>query len=59
MVQPGGKVIGIEHLPELSDMSKANLIKDPEMKKMMDDGDLIIVTGDGRKGYPEEGALLS
>lgn len=55
MVQPGGKVIGIEHLPELSAMSTRNLVKDPEVKKMIDDGDLIIVTGDGRKGYPEEG----
>jgi protein-L-isoaspartate(D-aspartate) O-methyltransferase len=55
MVQPGGKVVGIEHLPELSAMSTRNLVKDPEHKKMIDDGDLLIVTGDGRKGYPEEG----
>ena len=55
MVQPGGKAIGIEHLPELSAMSTRNLVKDPETKKMIDDGDLMIVTGDGRKGYPEEG----
>jgi protein-L-isoaspartate(D-aspartate) O-methyltransferase len=55
MVQPGGKVVGIEHLPELSAMSKKNLLKDPENKKLMDDGDLVIVTGDGRKGYAEEG----
>lgn len=55
MVQPGGKVIGIEHLPELSALSKANIGKDPEHKKMMDSGELVIVTGDGRKGYPEEG----
>ena len=55
MVQPGGKVVGIEHLPELSAMSTRNLVKDPEHKKMIDDGELLIVTGDGRKGYPEEG----
>jgi len=55
MVQPGGKVVGIEHLPELSALSTKNLLKDPENKKLMDNGQLIIVTGDGRLGYPEEG----
>jgi len=55
MVQPGGKVVGIEHLPELSAMSRSNLVKDPEHKRMMEEGELLIVTGDGRKGYPEEG----
>jgi len=56
MVQPGGKVVGIEHLPELSAMSRSNLVKDAEHKRMMEEGELLIVTGDGRKGYPEEGA---
>lgn len=58
MVQPGGKVIGIEHLPELSAMSTKNLLKDSENKKLIDSGELLIVTGDGRKGYPEEGPPL-
>jgi len=58
MVQPGGKVVGIEHIPELSAMATRNLLKDPENKKFMDAGQLIIVTGDGRQGYPEEGTLL-
>ena len=57
MVQPGGKVVGIEHLPELSAMSSRNLAKNPETKKLIDSGDLIIVTADGRQGYPEEGSL--
>ena len=57
MVQPGGKVVGIEHLPEISAMSTKNLLKDPENKKLIDSGELLIVTGDGRKGYPEEGSL--
>jgi protein-L-isoaspartate(D-aspartate) O-methyltransferase len=55
MVEPGGKVVGIEHLSQLAELSKKNLAKDPEHKKMMDDGKLVIVCGDGRKGYPEEG----
>jgi protein-L-isoaspartate(D-aspartate) O-methyltransferase len=55
MVQPGGKVVGIEHLPELSELAAKNIAKDLEHKKMMDDGALKIVTGDGRLGYPDEG----
>jgi protein-L-isoaspartate(D-aspartate) O-methyltransferase len=55
MVQPDGKVVGIEHLPELSAMSTKNLLKDPENKRMIDAGQIVIVTGDGRQGYPEEG----
>lgn len=47
--------MGIEHLPELSALATKNLLKDPENKKMMDAGELILVTGDGRKGYAEEG----
>jgi Protein-L-isoaspartate(D-aspartate) O-methyltransferase (PCMT) len=57
MVQPGGKVVGIEHLPELSELATKNIAKDPEHKKMMDEGILKIVTGDGRLGYPDEGKL--
>jgi hypothetical protein len=36
-------------------MSTANLVKDPENKRLLDNGQLLIVTGDGRQGYPEEG----
>ena len=38
MVQPDGKVIGIEHLPELSALSTKNLLKDPENRKLIDEG---------------------
>jgi len=55
MVQPGGKVVGIEHLPELSELAAKNIAKDPEHKKLLDEGKITIVTGDGRLGYPEEG----
>jgi protein-L-isoaspartate(D-aspartate) O-methyltransferase len=55
MVQPGGKVVGIEHIPELSALATKNLAKDPENQKFLDGGQIQIVTGDGRLGYPEEG----
>lgn len=57
MVQPDGKVIGIEHIPELSALATRNLLKDPENKKFIDSGSLKIVTGDGRLGYPDEGTI--
>uniref|UniRef100_A0A1A9ZRM6 protein-L-isoaspartate(D-aspartate) O-methyltransferase n=1 Tax=Glossina pallidipes TaxID=7398 RepID=A0A1A9ZRM6_GLOPL len=45
------KVIGIEHNPALVEISRRNLdADDPEMLKS---GTLIIVEGDGRKGYPQ------
>ena len=37
MVAPDGKVVGIEHLPELAELSMKNLAKDPEHKKLMED----------------------
>jgi|SRR5579859_6927467 len=58
LVQPDGIVVGIEHLPGLSELAKQNLLKDPENKKLMDSGHIIVVTGDGRLGYPEEGILI-
>lgn len=59
MIQPEGNVVGIEHIPELSAMSTKNLLKDPENKKLMDAGQLKIVTGDGRQGYAEGGFTSS
>ena len=59
MVQPGGKVVGIEHIPELSALATKNLRKDPENQKLLDEGKIVIVTGDGRLGYAEEGPIFS
>jgi hypothetical protein len=36
-------------------MATQNLLKDPENKKLIDTGQILIVTGDGRKGYTEDG----
>jgi len=51
-VGPEGKVVGIEHIKELVDMSRKNIKKDrPEL---LESQRVILVHGDGRKGYPEE-----
>lgn len=49
-----GKVVGIDHIPQLVDMSIANLRKDG--LKVDDDAGsrILMVCGDGRKGYPQE-----
>jgi protein-L-isoaspartate(D-aspartate) O-methyltransferase len=53
LVQPGGKVIGIEHISELVQLSIKNISKNG--RSLFDDGVLEIVTGDGRLGYPQGG----
>lgn len=44
-----GKVIGIEHIPELVEWSTSNLRRDG-LGKALDDGRIVMVNGDGRKG---------
>ncbi|KAH9899169.1 Pcmt1-prov protein [Cubamyces lactineus] len=48
------RVVGIEHIPELTAWSVENLRKDglgPEL----DEGRIKMISGDGRKGLPEDG----
>ncbi|ODQ51427.1 protein-L-isoaspartate O-methyltransferas-like protein [Saitoella complicata NRRL Y-17804] len=53
MVQPEGKVVGIEYIPELVEKSKDNLRKDPTHAEMLKDGRIMIIGGDGSLGWPE------
>ncbi|KZT07095.1 Pcmt1-prov protein [Laetiporus sulphureus 93-53] len=46
-----GTVVGIEHIPELTEWSIENLRRDG-LGKAIDSGHLQMVAGDGRKGYP-------
>ncbi|KAI0696816.1 protein-L-isoaspartate O-methyltransferase [Cytidiella melzeri] len=48
-----GKVIGIDHIPELVDFSTDNLKRDG-LGKAMEESNLVMIAGDGRKGYPRE-----
>lgn len=49
-----GKVIGIEHIPELVDFAIGNLKKDG-LSQALEESRIIMIAGDGRKGYPQEG----
>ncbi|TBU46696.1 Pcmt1-prov protein [Dichomitus squalens] len=48
------KVFGIEHIPELVDWSLGNLRRDG-LGEAIDQGKIKVISGDGRKGLPEEG----
>ncbi|CAI2185123.1 4345_t:CDS:2 [Funneliformis geosporum] len=52
MVGPEGKVVGIEHIQELVDMSRRNIQKD--RPGFLESKRIVLVHGDGRKGFPEE-----
>ncbi|KAG6909500.1 hypothetical protein DXG01_017222 [Tephrocybe rancida] len=49
LVGPTGTVVGIEHVGELAKWSIENLRRDG-LGKALDDGRIVIVTGDGREG---------
>ena len=51
-------MVGLEHIPQLCQLSTQNLRKSPVHAKMLDqDKTISIVKGDGRLGYPEGGML--
>jgi protein-L-isoaspartate(D-aspartate) O-methyltransferase len=45
----GGRVVGIDHIQELVDWSKRNLVKDG-LGRELERGKVKLVCGDGRKG---------
>lgn len=49
-----GKVVGIDHIPELVDWSIGNLKRDG-LGKHLDDQNIEMIAGDGRKGYESAG----
>ena len=51
LVGKTGKVVGIDHIAELVELSKANIMKGNA--DLLKDKRIIMVTGDGRLGYPK------
>jgi protein-L-isoaspartate(D-aspartate) O-methyltransferase len=45
-----GKVVGIDHVPQLVDDSIGNIRK--SWSRLLDSGSVEMITGDGRNGYP-------
>ncbi|KAH0567361.1 protein-L-isoaspartate(D-aspartate) O-methyltransferase-like [Cotesia glomerata] len=52
MVGPKGRVIGIEHIPELIEISIKNIQKD--CPNFIEEGRIKFVEADGREGYPTD-----
>lgn len=67
LVQPGGTVLGIDHLPELVDMARRNLARDPSASAVLcpdqtspvhgkhykgDERTMQVIQADGREGAP-------
>ncbi|XP_022654262.1 protein-L-isoaspartate(D-aspartate) O-methyltransferase-like isoform X2 [Varroa jacobsoni] len=52
MVGPSGRAVGIDHIPELVEMSIRNVKKNNS--KLLDSCQLKLIVGDGRKGYAED-----
>ena len=50
-----GKVVGIDHIQGLVDMSTTNMRKSEEGRRLLDTGKVEFVKGDGRKGYAVAG----
>jgi len=55
MVGSAGKVVGIDHIQGLVDMSVENIRRDGKEELLSSSGQLKLVVGDGRKGYSSEG----
>ena len=50
-------MVGIEHIPQLVDWSIANLKKDG-LGSALETGEVVILSGDGRLGYAQEGVCV-
>jgi len=50
----GGSVVGIEHVPALTAFAESNIRADG-LSAALDRQAIVLVTGDGRLGYPEKG----
>lgn len=53
LIAPSGIVIGIDHIPALTNLANANMSKSTAGREMLASGRVKFVTGDGRKGYKE------
>ena len=53
LVGGGGRVVGIEHIPELRDLGKSNMARSGEGRQLLESAKVEFVVGDGRLGWKE------
>lgn len=54
MVGSSGMAVGIDHIDQLVQMSVANVKKDSNLARLLETGQLKLVTGDGRQGHKSD-----
>jgi protein-L-isoaspartate(D-aspartate) O-methyltransferase len=54
LVGERGKVVGVEHVPQLVEMAERNMGKSEEGRRLLESGRVRFVVGDGRMGWVEE-----
>ena len=55
LVEPDGKVVGVDHIQGLVDLATNNMAKSPEGKELLASKRVQFVKADGRKGWAEGG----
>lgn len=50
-----GRVVGLEHIQALRDLGEGNMKKSEEGRRLLEEGKVSFVKGDGRKGWVEDG----
>ena len=55
LIEPDGKVIGLDHIQDLVDLANRNMGKSAEGKELLTSGRVQFIKADGRKGWPEGG----
>ncbi|MCJ1322387.1 hypothetical protein MMC15_007735 [Xylographa vitiligo] len=55
LIEPHGKVIGLDHIQGLVDLANRNIGRSVEGKELLTSGRVQFVKADGRKGWPEGG----
>ena len=51
----GGKVVGLEHINALRDLGESNMLKSEAGKRLVENGRVSFMVGDGRLGWKDEG----
>ena len=54
LVEPGGRVVGVDHIQALVDISRENTRKSENGRKLIEGGILVLEKGDGRLGMVEK-----
>ncbi|KAK5107161.1 hypothetical protein LTR62_001686 [Meristemomyces frigidus] len=54
LIKPDGKVVGVDHIQPLVDLSTANTRKSDEGRQLMDRGGIQYIKADGRLGWAKE-----